>query len=120
MCSLVVHDRLEPYNKDNSSSIGDRAIPNDATIKTLDSLGATFNFIDLWLKLPRENYCARSESYSNAMEEMFKQIPQNVERALTSKLKKLKLMTDIGGSPLHLAGPTHLLHDRLEPDYKDD
>ena len=35
----------------------------------------------------RENYCAQSESYSNAMEEMFKQIPQNFEKALTSRGK---------------------------------
>ena len=50
-CSLVAHYRLEPYYKDDESSIGDRVIPNDTTIKTLDSLGATFNFIDIWLKL---------------------------------------------------------------------
>ena len=31
------------------------------------------------------------------MEKMFKQIPQNVERALTSREKNQKLMTDIGG-----------------------
>ena len=35
MCSLVDHDRLQLYYKDDESSIGDRAIPNDATIKTL-------------------------------------------------------------------------------------
>ena len=78
MCSLVAHDSLEPDYKDNESSIGDRAIKNDAKVKTSDSLSATFNFIDIWLKLLRENYFARSESYSNAMEEMFKKIPQNV------------------------------------------
>ena len=87
MCSLVAHGRLEPNYKDDESSISYRAIPNDATIKTLESLGAIFNFIDIWLELLRENYCARSESYINDMEEMFMQIPQNVERALTSKEK---------------------------------
>ena len=35
MCSLVDHDGLEPDYKDDERSIGDRAIPNDATIKTL-------------------------------------------------------------------------------------
>ena len=87
MCFLVAHDRVEPDYKDDGSSIGDREIPNDATIKTLKSLGATFNFIDIWLKMLRENYCAQGESYRNAMEYMFKQIPQNVERAITSKKK---------------------------------
>ena len=47
MCYLVADDRLEPYYKDDESIIGDREIPNGATIKTLDSLGATFNFIDI-------------------------------------------------------------------------
>ena len=90
MCSLVAHDRLEQDYKDNENSFGDRAIPNDATIKTLESLGATFNFIDICHKHFRGNHCARSESYSNDMEEMFKQIPQNVERALTSKEKNTR------------------------------
>ena len=44
-----------------------------------------------------QGYCDRSESYSIAMEDMFKQIPQNVEKALTSSEKEKKLMTDIGG-----------------------
>ena len=87
MCSLVSHNRLQNDYKDDEISIGDRAIPNYATVKELKSLGATFNFIDIWLHLLRENYFARSESYSIAMEEMFKQTPQNFEKALTSREK---------------------------------
>ena len=60
MCYLVARDRLQPDYEDDVISIGDRTIPNDVTIKTLESLGATFNFIDIWLKILRENYCARS------------------------------------------------------------
>ena len=67
MCSLVAHYRLQPDYEDDESIICDKAILNDATIKTLEALGATFNFIDLWLKLLHGNYCARSESYINAM-----------------------------------------------------
>ena len=78
MCSLVAHDRLQTDYKDDESSIGDREVPNDATVKELKSLGATFNFIDIWLELLRTNYCAQSELYRIAMEEMFKKIPQNV------------------------------------------
>ena len=33
MCSLVAHDRLQLDYKDDESSIGDRAIPDNATIK---------------------------------------------------------------------------------------
>ena len=97
MCSLVAHDRLQLDYDDDVRIIGDRAIPNDATIKTLESLGATFNFIDIWLKLLRENYDARCEAYINAMKEMFMQIPQTVEIALTPKQKIQKIMTYIGG-----------------------
>ena len=90
MCSLFAHDRLQLDYKYGKISIGDREIPNDATIKTLEELGATFNFIDIRLKLLRENYCARSESYINSMKEMFMQILQNVEIALTPKEKNPK------------------------------
>ena len=79
MCSLVARDRLQPDYEDEVSSIGDRAIPNDATKKILEAFGATFNFIDICLKLLPENYCAQSESYSNALKEMFMQITKNVE-----------------------------------------
>ena len=88
---------MQPDYEDGESSIGDREIPNDATIKTLEELGATFNFIDIWLKLLHENYCARSESYINVMKDMFMQIPHYVEIALTPEEKIQKLLTDIGG-----------------------
>ena len=78
MCYLVAHDRLQPDYEDDVSSIGDREIPNDATIKTLEVLGVTFNFIDIWLKLLHENYCAWSDSYINFMKDMFMEIPHNV------------------------------------------
>ena len=95
ICSLFSHDRLQLDNKDYESSIGDREIPDDATIKTLEELGATFNFIDIWLKLLRENCGDICEAYINAMKDIFMQIPQNVEIALTPKEKTQKLMTDI-------------------------
>ena len=56
-------------------------------MKALKSLGATFNFIDTWLHNFREKYFARSESYIIAMDKMFKTIPQNVEKPLTSREK---------------------------------
>ena len=87
MCSLVDHDRLQPDYEDDESSSGDRAIPNDATIKTLEALGETFNFIDIWPKLLCGNYCAQSESYVNAMKDIFMQIPQNVRISPTPKKK---------------------------------
>ena len=47
MCSLVAHDSMQDNKQDDESSIGDRVIPNDATVKALKLLGATFNFIDI-------------------------------------------------------------------------
>ena len=88
---------MQENKTDNESSIGDIEITNDATVKALKSLGATFNFIDTWLHNFREEYFARSESYSIAMKDMFKKIPQNVEKPLTSREKNKKSMTDIGG-----------------------
>ena len=87
MCYLVAHDRLQLDYKYYEISIGDREIRNDATIKKLEALGATFNFIIIWLKLLRETFHARCEAYSNAMKLMFVKIPQTVEIALTSKQK---------------------------------
>ena len=71
MGSLVAHDRLQlDYKYDEI-----REIPNDETIKTLEALGATFDFIDIQLKLLHESYNARCEAYINSMKEMFMQIP---------------------------------------------
>ena len=35
MCSLVAHDRIQTEYKEDENSIGDREIPNDATVKEL-------------------------------------------------------------------------------------
>ena len=91
MCSLVAHDRRQDNKQDDESSIGDGVIPKDATVKALKSLGATFNFIDIWLHNFCHNYFYRSESYRDAMVEIFKTIPQNVEKPLTSREKKSKI-----------------------------
>ena len=87
MCSLVAHDRMKDNKQDDESSIGDRVIANDATVKALKSLGSTFNFIDIWLHNFCGNYFDQSESYRIAMVEMFKKIPQNVEKPLTTREK---------------------------------
>ena len=87
MCSLVAHCRLQENKIEDESSFGDREIPNDATVKALKSLGATFNFIDTWLHNFCDKYFSRSESYSLATKEMFKMIPQHFENPLTSREK---------------------------------
>ena len=59
MCYLVSHDKLQLDYEDDENSIGDRSIPDNAATEALESLGATINFIDIWLKLFLENYNAR-------------------------------------------------------------
>ena len=90
MCSLVAHNRLQDNDQDDEISLGDRVIPKDATVKALDSLGATFNFIDIWLHNFCHNYFEQSVSYTAAMVEMFKTIPQNFGIPMTSIEKNKK------------------------------
>ena len=58
---------------------------------------ATLNFIDIWLKLFEYNHDAGCVAFITAMKNMFKQIPQTMIKALTTKQKVQKLITDIGG-----------------------
>ena len=97
MCYLVAHYRLQLYYKYDESSIVDRSIPDNVTTKALEALGATINFIDIWLKLFLRKFNARCDAYINAMKDMLKQIPQTIKISLTPKQKVQKLMTDIGG-----------------------
>ena len=66
------------------------------TTEALEALGATFNFIDIWLKLLEENYDARRVAYITATKNMFKQITLTMIKALTPNKKVQKLMTEIG------------------------
>ena len=59
-------------------------------------MGATLNFIDIWIKLFEENYDDRRVAYITAMKDMCNKIPQTMIKALTPKQKSQKLMTDIG------------------------
>ena len=59
MCSITAHDKLQPTYVDDASSGGGIAIPNNATTAASESLGATLNFIDFWLKLFHKNYVVR-------------------------------------------------------------
>ena len=97
MCYLVVNNKTQSDYEDDESSIVDRSIPKNTTTKALKALGATLNFIDIWIKLFDKNYDARYVAYITAMNEMFKQIPQTMSKPLTPKQKFQKLMTDIGG-----------------------
>ena len=51
MCSLVAHDKKQPYPEDEESSIVDSLIHKHVTTESLEALGATLNFINIWLKM---------------------------------------------------------------------
>ena len=78
MCSLVLHDKIQPACEYDESIIADRSIHKNETIESFKSLGGTLNFIDTWLKLFEDIYYARRVSYITAMKEMFKKIPQTM------------------------------------------
>ena len=91
MCYLVAHDKIQSACEDDESSTVDRLIPKNATTEVLEALGATFNFIDIWLKLFEENYDTRCVAYITAMKYMSKKIPILMIKALPPKQKYQKL-----------------------------
>ena len=85
ICSLVAHDKIQPYYEDDESSIVDRLIPKNETIESLEALGATINVIDIWLKLFEENYDAICVAYITAMKYRLKQTRLTMIKSLTLK-----------------------------------
>ena len=63
------------------------------TTESLEALGDTINFIEIWLKLLDENYDAIRVAYITAMKDIFKQIPTTMTKPLIPRQKLLKLMT---------------------------
>ena len=56
MCYITAHDRQQHIYVDDASSTVGRAIPHDAKIEALKSIGATLNFIYCWIKHFQNNY----------------------------------------------------------------
>ena len=65
------------------------------TTESLEALGATLNFIEIWLNLLDQNYEVRCGMWNKTMKEMFKQISTTMTKTLSQK-KLHKLMTEIG------------------------
>ena len=60
-------------------------------------MGATLNFIEIWIKLLENNYDARLVAYSPDMKDMFKQIPTTISKPLSPRQKLQIIMTEMGG-----------------------
>ena len=65
--------------------------------ESLEALGATLNFIEIWLKLLDKNYDARLIAYSTAIKDIFKQIPTTMTKPLIPRQKVQKIMIKIRG-----------------------
>ena len=70
--SLATHDQKQPAHEDEGISIGDRLITKHVTTESLEALGSTLNFIEIWIKLLNHNYEVRCGMYNKATKEMFK------------------------------------------------
>ena len=91
MCSITAHYKQQPTYVENASSGGGRAIPKNATLAELQSLGATLNFIDFWLKNFQHNYQVRLMIYHEAMIKMFKQILTMKQKPLNQDKKTVAI-----------------------------
>ena len=82
----------KPAYEDDEISIGDRFIPKHVTTESLETLGATLNFIEILIKLLDNNYDTRRVAYSIAMKDLFKQIPTTMTKlgGLAQFLEKFK------------------------------
>ena len=47
ICSIVGNDKKQPSYEDEENIIEDRIITKNTRTKALESLGATFNFVDI-------------------------------------------------------------------------
>ena len=63
------------------------------TTEALEALGATLNFIGIWLNLLDQNYEVRCGMWNKTIKDMFKQIPTTMIKTLSQKQKLHKLMT---------------------------
>ena len=93
LCYLVANDKKQPAYEDEQISIGDRLITKHATTEVLEALGATLDFIEIWIKLLEFNYEVIFEMYNKSMKEMFKHIPATMTKPLSPRQKSLKLIT---------------------------
>ena len=59
MCSIIAHDKKQPWYEDEERIIWDRPIPKNSTTEALESLVITLNSINCWFKLFEQNYEVR-------------------------------------------------------------
>ena len=68
-------------------------IPKHVKTEALESLVATLNFIEFFLKMLDHYYEVRCGMYNKSMKQMFKQIPTTMSETLSPEQKVQKLMT---------------------------
>ena len=98
MCYIDSHKKQQPSYVDDGSRGGGNALPKKFTTEALVSLITTIDFIDFWLKYFDHNYLARSNMYSEAMQELFKKTPVEPPKPLSHRKKRKLLLNSIGGT----------------------
>ena len=83
--------------KYEDSIIVDRPIPKKATTEALESLSATLNFINFWIKRFDITYKVVCGMYNKAMKNMLQKITKIKSKPLSQGKKHKKLLTEIGG-----------------------
>ena len=71
MCSIDAHEKEHQSSFDYSSSGECFPLPSNSTTESLDSLGATIDFIGFWLKALEHNFIERCNLYTHYMEDFF-------------------------------------------------
>ena len=87
MCSIDAHEKQHPSYFDDGSHGGGKVIRPYLKTEKLDSLCATFDFIDYWIKWFDQNYQAFLNMYSEAMQYSFRKIPVQLPEPFSHREK---------------------------------
>ena len=72
MCSIDAYEREHQSSScDDVSNGGGCPLPITSTTESLESLGATTDFIGCWIKSLEHNFLERYHLYTHFMEELF-------------------------------------------------
>ena len=72
MCYIDAHAKQQPSHEYDSRISGGKAITSILTTESLDSLGATFDFIFCWVKCFDKNYQAQLNRYIEDMQDFLR------------------------------------------------
>ena len=96
MCSIDVHEKVDPPEQDDGSIGGVYPLPSNSTTEALVLLGTTIYFIGCWLKDLEQNVLERCHMYVFTMNKLFHKIPVELPKQPISEEKRQPLLHGIG------------------------